>query len=128
MAKILIVDDSPSLRRELKEFLESHRHEIMEAENGLEGLEVLTKNPHIDLLILDVNMPVLDGIGMCERIPDIFVGQERPDIIMLTTETKQDLKDKARLLGVRAWVTKPFIPEKFLLGLNKMLAKGKTYR
>jgi two-component system, chemotaxis family, chemotaxis protein CheY len=123
MAKILIVDDSESLRKKLRSVLESNTHKVWEAENGVEGLDFLAKNSAIDLIVLDINMPLMDGITMCEKIHGIVELQSVP-IIMLTTEAKPELKEKAKQLGVRAWVTKPFVPEKFLIGITKLLAKG----
>jgi two-component system chemotaxis response regulator CheY len=126
MINILIVDDSLTLRSELKNFLLENNFNVLEAENGEEGLKVLSdafgKSIEIHTLILDVNMPVMDGPTMCEKIVEDKNFAHIP-ILMLTTEARPELKEKVKQLGVRAWITKPFVPDKFLLGLKKMLKK-----
>lgn len=122
MAKILIIDDSNALRNELRLVLEGNSHEVLEAENGVQGLEILSKNPTIDLIVLDIHMPKMDGITMCERIHEKDDLKNIP-IVMLTTVARPELKEKAKLLGVKAWVTKPLVPDRFLIGVNKILSK-----
>lgn len=123
MNKILIVDDSPAIRKDLKDFLELHAYEVVEAENGQVGLDILAAMAsEIILIVLDVNMPVMDGMSMCRQMHLKSLYQEIP-IVMFTTEARPELKAEAKTLGVRAWVTKPFIAEKFLLGITKLLVK-----
>jgi two-component system chemotaxis response regulator CheY len=124
--KILIVDDSESLRESLKIFLHNSHYLGIGAENGQAALDILEQSQNLSedylLIILDVNMPVMDGITFCEKAFEKGITGKIP-IIMLTTEAREELKEKARELGVRAWVTKPFVPEKLLMGIEKMLKK-----
>ena len=122
MAKILIVDDVIQLREDLRIVLENAGHQVIESENGVQGLQALELNADIDLIICDVNMPEMDGITMCAKI---FAKQNESilPIIMLTTEANPELKERARVFGVKAWVTKPLVPDKFLMGLTKILTK-----
>lgn len=120
MAKILIVDDSETLRLELKSFLESLDHVVIEAESGPDGLEKISQNTDVNLLISDFNMPGMDGISMCRKIKDDPQFAELP-IFMLTTESTPDLKSVGKEAGVMAWIVKPFSSDKLKLVLSKIL-------
>ena len=69
--KILIIDDDTELLKMLKKFLEIKKYEIITAENGLEGLNKIKLQP--DIILLDVNMPNIDGIEVCRRVRDKVV-------------------------------------------------------
>ena len=124
MARILIVDDSETLRSQLKGDLAKASFEVLEAADGLEGLELLQKQPIVDLIICDVNMPRLDGFAMCEKL------RERPElksipIFMLTTETLPEMKERGRALQITAWIIKPYDTSKLLGAIGKVLARDK---
>ena len=111
--KILIVDDSLNLRLNLKRFLEE-KYELAFAENGQECLDKLEEEKDIDLLILDVNMPVMDGlktvheIGKSESIKNI-------QTVMLTTETSDEKMDELKKHKfVRCWIIKPITEDLIL--------------
>ncbi len=118
--KILIVDDSETLRTQLKKDLEGGGHQVLEAHDGLHGLEVLEQNKtEIKLIICDVNMPRMDGLSMCQKI------HENPSVtkipkIMMTTESSPEMKSKGKAAGVLAWVTKPYVAEKLLSVIGKL--------
>lgn len=122
MAKILVVDDSETLRSQLKSILEEQSHTIIEAENGLIGLKAIESDPSIELILCDVNMPEMDGLTMCERI---FKSETlaKPPIFMLTTESSMEMKEKGKKFGVMAWVTKPFVAPKLLKAVEKVTSK-----
>lgn len=121
MAKILIVDDSQTLRDDLRKVLTGGGHIVIEAENGVAGLAQLEANrDSVALIMSDVNMPEMDGLTMCHKIKER--GLSKAPIIMLTTEASVDLKAKAKELGVRAWVTKPYVAAKLLAGIEKIVA------
>jgi two-component system chemotaxis response regulator CheY len=126
MPKILVVDDSDSLREQVKKSLEQANHTVIEGADGILGYEALRAHPDIDLVISDINMPNLDGLAMCEKIRnDPNLGTKYP-IFMMTTESNPDLKARGKTLGILAWVTKPFDHSKLLLAIEKVLAKKPT--
>jgi two-component system, chemotaxis family, chemotaxis protein CheY len=120
MAKsILIIDDSASLRSVLKLSLESAGFSVEEAENGQLALDKLDGRRY-NLIICDVNMPVLDGFGFVEAAKKITDYQYTP-ILMLTTDASPESKQRGKALGVRGWAVKPFTPPKLLAIINKLL-------
>lgn len=121
MAKILIVDDSESLRIQLKKALQAKGHTVCEGHDGKHGLEVLKANTDTKLIICDVNMPNMDGITMCSKVKEDSSISNIP-IFMLTTESNAELKEKGKKVGVKAWVTKPFDEAKLLDGVAKILS------
>ena len=123
MAKILVVDDSEIIRVQLSTDLGEVGHEIVEAYNGLNGLEVLKANRDINLIISDVNMPEMDGLSMCEKIHHNDEFSHIP-IVMLTTQSNSDLKAKSKQYGVIAWVTKPYKSKALIGGIDRILSKA----
>ena len=120
MAKILIVDDSETARMLVKNLLEPIGHSVVEAFNGSQGLELIQANPDLALVICDMNMHILDGLGMCQRLTEI-AGAPKPPIVMLSTEADPKMIIKAKSVGVTAWATKPFSSEKLLSLVQKIL-------
>ena len=112
MPKILSIDDSKTIRLLLARLFRPFACEWLEAANGEEGLSVATReNP--DLIILDYNMPVMDGIAMLRKLRE-HATLKRTPVIMLTADSGlQSLATVARL-GVRDYVTKPFREEELL--------------
>lgn len=120
MAKILIVDDSETQRFALRQDLEKAGYEVTEAANGHEGLEKLSKNLDIALIISDVNMPVMDGITMCTKLKELGSHAGIP-IFMLTSEATPELKDRSKGAGVTAWIVKPYVGEKIVSAARKVI-------
>lgn len=120
MAKILLVDDSEIARNQVRFALEGSNHTFIEASNGAEGIEVVSKNKDVDLILCDVNMPEMDGITMCGQIKAIPEMSKIP-ILMLTTESTLDLKTRGKEIGVLGWITKPFNAEKLKATVAKIL-------
>jgi two-component system chemotaxis response regulator CheY len=120
--KILIVDDSSLVRKQVAECFSASEYQITEAENGLLGIEKLRVEKDFTLMICDVNMPVMGGI---ELLKIAFEEKVAPNmhILMLTTEVDPTLKESAKTYGVRGWVTKPFNPKALQLVVQKILAK-----
>lgn len=116
---ILVVDDSSSVRYFVKDSLSSNGYNVIEAHDGLDGLDKLN-GQKVHAIISDVNMPRMDGLTMVSEIKKIPAYKFTP-IVMLTTESQQKLKDKGRSLGVKAWMVKPFGPEKMLAALEKLV-------
>jgi two-component system chemotaxis response regulator CheY len=122
MAKILIADDSETLRLELKEVLENGGHVVVEAQDGADGLKKAEEHQGVQLIISDYNMPGLDGITMITKIKQIERYKEVP-VGMLTTESSKELKQSGKDAGVVVWVVKPFDPERLLKTVDKVLEK-----
>jgi len=117
--RILSIDDSKTIRLHLARLLRPFACELLEAANGEEGLAVATRaNP--DLIILDYNMPVMDGIAMLRKMRE-DPGLKRTPVIMLTADSGlQSLATVARL-GVRNYVTKPFREEELLAKVGRII-------
>lgn len=118
MKKILLVDDSTIVRNTLKTGLSEH-YEIFEAADGQQGLEVAQGNP-IDLFIVDVNMPVMDGIELTANLRNLGQYKATP-IIMLTTESRADKRELGKTAGANGWMVKPCDSEKLLGVISKLI-------
>lgn len=119
MAKILTVDDSASMRAMVTFTLSEQGHDVAEAENGQEGLDKAKADVY-DLVISDVNMPVMDGITFISHLRQEADYRFTP-ILMLTTESGQDKKMEGKKAGATGWIVKPFDPQKLVAVVNKVL-------
>ncbi|MCK4975258.1 MAG: response regulator [Sulfurimonas sp.] len=117
--KILIVDDASLIRNVTHKAAIEAGYETVLANDGQAGIDALKDNK-FDLIFSDINMPIMGGLEMIEKIRELEEYRFVP-IVMLTTESKSELKKRAQELGVKAWLLKPFNKEKFLLVLNKLL-------
>ena len=124
MTNVLIVDDSETVRTQLKNDLGNEGYTTFEACNGVEALKILEGNANkIALIFCDVNMPEMDGMSMCRELHKDPVLSQIP-IFMLTTQTSLDMKAKGKELGVIAWIIKPYEKRKVLGGVAKVLARS----
>ncbi|AWB68198.1 response regulator [Saccharobesus litoralis] len=121
MAKILAVDDQLVMRQMVSVVLEKAGHTVTTAEDGVQGLAAARKE-HFDLIISDVNMPNMGGISFVGKIKRMEAYQYVP-ILMLTTESSQYRKDKARQSGASGWLTKPFDPPRLENAVNRLISK-----
>jgi two-component system chemotaxis response regulator CheY len=119
--KILIVDDSRTIRQQVGFTLTKEGFEVIEAEDGNDGLSKLQGNPDTSMVVSDVNMPNMGGLEMVEAIRQIEQFKFLP-IIMLTTESSGDKVERAKKAGASGWLVKPFNPEQ-LVGAVKKLAR-----
>ena len=124
MEKVIIIDDSVTLRMQLKTKLESAGYEIVEADDGLVGLEVIQSNQDAFVIITDINMPSMDGLTMLEVVQEKSLATNI-GIIILTTETSSKMKERGKSAGVSAWFAKP-ISEKRMVVLINLLEKLKS--
>ena len=115
---ILIVDDSSSLRTVVRLALVRAGYEVLEAGDGIEGLEQLEKG-RVNLIVSDVNMPRMDGIAFVRKLKENARHKFTP-VIMLTTESQESKKAEGRAAGARAWITKPFQPSQLVDAVNKL--------
>jgi two-component system chemotaxis response regulator CheY len=118
--KILIVDDSATIRQQVRTALATASYEIVEAADGNEGLEVMSGRDDLGLVLCDVNMPRMGGLEMLElgRARGVFGALP---VVMLTTEGNPTLVQRARAAGAKGWIVKPFKPE-FLIATVRKLA------
>ena len=121
MTAILTVDDSASIRAAIKIAFSSEGYSVTEAANGAEGLDKATAGG-FDLVVTDLNMPVMDGLTMIRQLRQRPAGAGVP-IIFLTTESDADVKAQAKAAGATGWLTKPFDPEQLVRVVQKVLAK-----
>ena len=119
MAKILIVDDSNSIRDMVKFTLQSAGYETQEARDGQEGLNK-AKADSFDLVLTDVNMPIMDGITLCQELRKLPAFKFVP-ILMLTTESSGEMKLKGKTAGATGWLVKPFNPEKLIATIKRVV-------
>ncbi|MBB3312821.1 two-component system chemotaxis response regulator CheY [Rhizobium sp. BK196] len=120
-ANILTVDDSASIRLTTKVTLTNAGYAVTEAVNGAEGLAI-AKSGNFDLIVTDLNMPVMDGLTMIEELRKL-PAQAGVPIIFLTTESDADLKARAKAAGATGWLTKPFDPENLVKIAKKVLGR-----
>lgn len=117
--KILIVDDSSSVRTIARTALREHGYEVVEATNGREALEKLSAE-RVHLVLSDVNMPVMDGISFLKELKRHPTSKFVP-VIMLTTEAGEDKKQEGRAAGAKAWIVKPFQPATLVDAVAKLV-------
>ena len=119
MATILAVDDSASMRQMVSFTLKGAGHDVTEAENGKAALDI-AKTKQFDLVISDVNMPVMDGITLIKELRALSNYKFTP-LLMLTTESGDDKKQQGKSVGATGWIVKPFNPDQLLATINKVL-------
>ncbi|MBW6525980.1 response regulator [Sphingomonas sp. RHCKR7] len=119
---IMTVDDSPSMRMLLRAALTDLGYNVVEAEDGVHALETLQNfepEEEPDLLITDINMPRMDGFGLIEQVR--ADGRRTLPILVLTTESSDEKKQRARDAGATGWIVKPFHPEKLAAAIRRVL-------
>lgn len=116
--QILAVDDSLSMRLLLRSSLTSGGYTVAEAEDGRAALEWLEDNSPA-LVITDINMPRLDGFGLIAELRAQERFRDMP-ILVLTTESSDEKKARARQAGATGWIVKPFDPEKLHAAVRRV--------
>ena len=119
MAKILIVDDSSTVREEVSGFLKKNGLDVVTAVDGKDGLAKMKADSGIKLIISDVNMPNMDGLTMVEKIRK-ELGNSTVNVIMLTTESSPSMKERGKAAGIKGWIVKPFKGESVLETFKKL--------
>ena len=117
--KILLVDDSASIRQVAGIALRRAGYETVEAANGKEALGLLDGNK-LNLIISDVNMPVMNGVEFLKAVKQHPTSKFTP-VVMLTTEAGDDLKAQGKAAGAKAWIVKPFQPQTLLDAVSKLI-------
>jgi len=120
MAKtILAVDDSASIRQMVAFTLKSSGYEVVEAVDGMDGLEK-AKSKTFNLILSDQNMPRMDGLTMIKSLRGMPQYKTVP-ILMLTTESSDAMKQQGRAAGATGWLVKPFDPQKLIEIVKKVI-------
>lgn len=120
MAKtVMTADDSASVRQMVSFTLRQNGYEVVEAVDGSDALRKLS-TAKVDMLITDLNMPNLDGIGLIRETRALPSCRFIP-IIMLTTESQEGRKAEGKAAGATGWIVKPFKPEQLLAVVRKVL-------
>jgi two-component system chemotaxis response regulator CheY len=115
---VLTVDDSAAIREMLTYVLKSAGHRVIEAEDGMDGLQKALSNK-VDLVITDQSMPKMDGITLVKALRALPQYKKIP-ILLLTTESADDMKDEGRSAGATGWLVKPFDPTKLIEVVEKV--------
>jgi two-component system chemotaxis response regulator CheY len=120
---VLVVDDSETVRKQVRQALEPAGYTIVEAFDGLDGLEKIRAAADLSLVLCDVNMPRMTGLDMVAQVH--AEGGVTP-IIMLTSEGQPSLIRRARESGAKGWIVKPFKTDLLVSAVNKLTAASKA--
>ena len=118
--KVMIVDEESRMRKLVKDFLRREGYEVVEAEDGEQAVDIFFKNPKIDLILLDVMMPKLDGWQVCETIRQY----SKVPIIMLTAKDSERDELRGFDLGVDEYISKPFSPKILMARIGAILRRA----
>jgi two-component system chemotaxis response regulator CheY len=117
---VLTVDDSRTMREMLRMALTDAGYRVVQAEDGVHGLEVLSGEAP-DVIVTDINMPRMDGFGFIEEVRGDPRHRATP-ILVLTTESDAEKKTRARMAGATGWIVKPFNPVKLVDAIRRVAA------
>ena len=116
---ILAVDDSASIRQMVAFTLKSSGYEVVEAVDGMDGLEK-AKSKTFNLILTDQNMPRMDGLTLVKSLSAMAQYKSTP-ILMLTTESSDAMKAQGKAAGATGWLVKPFDPQKLIEVVKKVI-------
>jgi two-component system chemotaxis response regulator CheY len=119
MHSILAVDDSASMRQMVAFTLKGAGYNVIEAADGQEAFDK-AKGQHIDLVLTDQNMPKMDGITLVRNLRGLPTFAATP-MLILTTESGDEMKAKGKAAGATGWLVKPFDPGKLLEVIKKVI-------
>ena len=119
--RVLVVDDSATVRQQVGVALKQAGYEMIEAVDGADGLDKLASDGEIAMVICDINMPRMSGLEMIEQVA-LNKGIKKVPIVMLTTEGQPALIQRARQAGAKGWIVKPFKPDLLVATVNKLTA------
>ena len=117
--RVLTVDDSRTILAMLHHTLSNAGFEVLQAEDGQKGLDVLASED-VDVVITDINMPVMDGIEFIKHVRASGEHNSLP-ILILTTESSDQMKQAGRAAGATGWLVKPFDPNKLIEVIQKVI-------
>jgi two-component system chemotaxis response regulator CheY len=116
--KVLTIDDSRTMRDMLKAALVPNGFDVWQASDGLEGLELMRRKA-FDVVITDINMPVMDGLTFLSRVRSCedYIGLP---VLVLTTENTQEKKEAGKKVGATGWIVKPFEPDALIRAIRRV--------
>ncbi len=118
LKKVLVIDDSALIHQMYKMVLMRYRCPIINAMNGQDGLDKLEKNPDVSLILLDINMPMMNGLEFIKKLKELGKYDHIP-IVIVSTEGREEDTMRGLALGARGYVKKPFQPSE----LHALIAK-----
>ena len=104
--KVLIIDDSETIRMTVKKLLTAEGFKVIEAENGEIGLKAFAENPDVTVIFCDIEMPTLNGIQTLQKLRKTRAGKDVP-VVMLTQSSQLELVKQAKEAGIQGWIIKP---------------------
>lgn len=119
--KILVIDDSATIRQQVSLALSASGFDVLEAADGVEGLRMILSDAEIRAAICDVNMPHKNGLELVEELQATGLAPDLP-IVMLTTEGQPELIQRAKAAGAKGWIVKPFKANLLVAAVKKMTA------
>jgi two-component system chemotaxis response regulator CheY len=122
--RVLVVDDSASVRKHVAATLAPAGFDVVEAEDGERGAQVISSDLSIAVVLCDVNMPRMNGIEMIETVMKDPRRTSLP-ILMLTSEGQASLIRRAKAAGARGWIVKPFKPSQLVAAVEKLASVGR---
>ena len=117
--KVLVVDDSTSVRQQVSQALTSAGFDVVEAVDGVDGLDIISSATDLAAVICDVNMPRMNGLDLLERLRGA-TGRPSLPVLMLTTEGQPALIQRAKQAGARGWIIKPFKSDLLVAAMRKL--------
>lgn len=119
---ILIVDDSPSIRRMIAQALAAEGFQVSPCGSGTEAIAAAQHQP-VDVVVTDLNMPEIDGLELTRRLRQVPNTASCP-ILILTTETAPSRKEDAKLAGANGWILKPFREEALVRAIHSVCRRS----
>lgn len=116
-ANVLVIDDSMVIRQQVGRALAPAGFSIVEAKDGIEGLQRLADSPDVRVIVCDVNMPRMNGLDFLERLA---AKPQVPPVVMLTTEGQHDVIQRAKALGAKGWLIKPLKAENLVATVKRL--------
>ncbi|MDY6967716.1 MAG: response regulator [Spirochaetota bacterium] len=119
---IMVIDDADAIRMSVGFTLQEEGYNVLEAVDGQDALNKLAES-EVNLILCDVNMPVMDGITFLKNIKNnaSYSSYKYTPIIMLTTEAGENMKEEGKKLGAKAWIVKPFKPDQLLKAVKTLI-------
>ncbi len=116
MKRILIVDDAKDVRQSIMAMLKNQPYELLEAGNGEEAWDLILKS-HPDLVVLDIKMPIMDGLDLLREMKNEWI--DIP-VMIITGDASITLQESAKILGAKHFFTKPLEPNIFVQTINNL--------
>ncbi len=124
LKKVLVIDDSALIHQMYKMVLMRYKCDIVDALNGQDGLDKLAKNPDTNMILLDINMPLMNGLEFIKKVKGLGTYDHIP-IIIVSTEGKEEDTMRGLSLGAKGYVKKPFQPSDLHTLIEKLYPSNK---